>query len=158
MFDRRSATLAVYIGGELSFASFCLTEGFPPFSLPLFYRRGLNPPHRVKSITMTTFTPEEIEQIKNKGNEVSESDCSCPWNAHSEVWQLCASSATFSGCPSQSTSHWSGHILLRQQDNSSLLSRVLLSGNLLFAHFIANMKAVQTSEWMPHCSKCWQFY
>ncbi|XP_077515611.1 arf GTPase activating protein drongo isoform X1 [Amblyomma americanum] len=31
--------------------------------------RGLNPPHRVKSITMTTFTPEEIEQIKNKGNE-----------------------------------------------------------------------------------------
>lgn len=69
MFDRRSATLAVYIGGELSFASFCLTEGFPPFSLPLFYRRGLNPPHRVKSITMTTFTPEEIEQIKNKGNE-----------------------------------------------------------------------------------------
>lgn len=31
--------------------------------------RGLNPPHRVKSISMTSFTPEEIEFIKRKGNE-----------------------------------------------------------------------------------------
>ncbi|XP_076035796.1 arf GTPase activating protein drongo isoform X2 [Oratosquilla oratoria] len=30
--------------------------------------RGLNPPHRVKSISMASFTPEEIEQIKQKGN------------------------------------------------------------------------------------------
>ena len=33
-------------------------------------RRGLNPPHRVKSISMASFTPEEIEQVKNKGNQV----------------------------------------------------------------------------------------
>ncbi|XP_035232262.1 arf-GAP domain and FG repeat-containing protein 1-like isoform X2 [Stegodyphus dumicola] len=31
--------------------------------------RGLTPPHRVKSISMTTFTPEEIEHLKSRGNE-----------------------------------------------------------------------------------------
>ncbi|CAL1273433.1 unnamed protein product [Larinioides sclopetarius] len=31
--------------------------------------RGLTPPHRVKSISMTTFTPEEIEYLKSRGNE-----------------------------------------------------------------------------------------
>uniref|UniRef100_T1IZ22 Arf-GAP domain-containing protein n=1 Tax=Strigamia maritima TaxID=126957 RepID=T1IZ22_STRMM len=31
--------------------------------------RGLNPPYRVKSISMTSFTPEEIEFIRGKGNE-----------------------------------------------------------------------------------------
>ncbi|KAK8724233.1 hypothetical protein OTU49_011296, partial [Cherax quadricarinatus] len=31
--------------------------------------RGLNPPHRVKSISMASFTQEEIEQIKSKGNQ-----------------------------------------------------------------------------------------
>lgn len=33
-------------------------------------RRGLTPPHRVKSISMASFTPEEIEFLKNHGNEV----------------------------------------------------------------------------------------
>ncbi|CAG0890188.1 unnamed protein product [Darwinula stevensoni] len=31
--------------------------------------RGLTPPHRVKSISMATFTPEEIEFVKARGNE-----------------------------------------------------------------------------------------
>ncbi|GFT96853.1 hypothetical protein NPIL_40571 [Nephila pilipes] len=31
--------------------------------------RGLTPPHRVKSISMTTFTTDEIEFLKNRGNE-----------------------------------------------------------------------------------------
>ncbi|KAJ1352168.1 hypothetical protein KIN20_008372 [Parelaphostrongylus tenuis] len=31
--------------------------------------RGLNPPHRVKSICMATFTNEEIERIRSLGNE-----------------------------------------------------------------------------------------
>lgn len=31
--------------------------------------RGLTPPHRVKSITMATFTQEEIDFIKERGNE-----------------------------------------------------------------------------------------
>ncbi|XP_063974196.1 arf-GAP domain and FG repeat-containing protein 1 isoform X2 [Diachasmimorpha longicaudata] len=31
--------------------------------------RGLTPPHRVKSISMATFTQEEIEFIKERGNE-----------------------------------------------------------------------------------------
>ncbi|XP_003743133.1 arf-GAP domain and FG repeat-containing protein 1 [Galendromus occidentalis] len=31
--------------------------------------RGLNPPHRTKSITMTSFTDEEIDFIRNRGNE-----------------------------------------------------------------------------------------
>lgn len=35
----------------------------------LYFRRGLTPPHRVKSISMATFTPEEIEFIKARGND-----------------------------------------------------------------------------------------
>ncbi|KAI5634535.1 putative GTPase activating protein for arf domain-containing protein [Phthorimaea operculella] len=31
--------------------------------------RGLTPPHRVKSISMATFTPEEIEFIRARGND-----------------------------------------------------------------------------------------
>lgn len=37
----------------------------------LFYRRGLNPPHRVKSISMASFTPEEMDFLKCHGNDVS---------------------------------------------------------------------------------------
>ena len=33
-------------------------------------RRGLNPPHRIKSISMTTFSEEEIKHLKEGGNEV----------------------------------------------------------------------------------------
>jgi len=31
----------------------------------------LNPPHRVKSITMASFTADEIDFIRSRGNEVS---------------------------------------------------------------------------------------
>lgn len=44
-----------------------------PLSLsvsPLCRRRGLNPPHRVKSISMTTFSQQEVEFLQNHGNEV----------------------------------------------------------------------------------------
>jgi len=34
------------------------------------YSRGLNPPHRVKSISMASFTADEIEFIKSRGNVV----------------------------------------------------------------------------------------
>ena len=36
------------------------------------FRRGLTPPHRVKSISMASFTPEEIDFLKSRGNEVIE--------------------------------------------------------------------------------------
>ena len=32
-------------------------------------RRGLTPPHRVKSISMATFTTDEVEFIQNRGND-----------------------------------------------------------------------------------------
>uniref|UniRef100_A0A3Q3WGQ2 Arf-GAP domain-containing protein n=1 Tax=Mola mola TaxID=94237 RepID=A0A3Q3WGQ2_MOLML len=32
--------------------------------------RGLNPPHRVKSISMTTFSQQEVEFLQNHGNEM----------------------------------------------------------------------------------------
>lgn len=38
-------------------------------SAVLFFRRGLTPPHRVKSISMATFTSEEIDLLKSRGNE-----------------------------------------------------------------------------------------
>lgn len=34
-----------------------------------YCRRGLNPPHRVKSISMASFTTEEMEIMKSRGNE-----------------------------------------------------------------------------------------
>ncbi|XP_037317429.2 arf-GAP domain and FG repeat-containing protein 1a isoform X8 [Pungitius pungitius] len=40
--------------------------------------RGLNPPHRVKSISMTTFTQQEIEFLQKHGNEV----CKRIWLGH----------------------------------------------------------------------------
>ncbi|XP_078478671.1 arf-GAP domain and FG repeat-containing protein 1-like, partial [Lampetra planeri] len=43
--------------------------------------RGLNPPHRVKSISMTTFSQQEIDFLQNHGNEV----CRATWmGLHSE--------------------------------------------------------------------------
>jgi Arf-GAP domain and FG repeat-containing protein 1 len=30
--------------------------------------RGINPPHRIKSISMSTFTPEEVELMRTRGN------------------------------------------------------------------------------------------
>lgn len=38
-------------------------------SFDIHFRRGLTPPHRVKSISMATFTTEEIELLKNRGND-----------------------------------------------------------------------------------------
>jgi Arf-GAP domain and FG repeat-containing protein 1 len=36
-------------------------------------RRGLTPPHRVKSISMATFTADEIELLKSRGNDYCKS-------------------------------------------------------------------------------------
>ena len=30
--------------------------------------RGINPPHRIKSISMSSFTADEVEFLRNKGN------------------------------------------------------------------------------------------
>ncbi|XP_030636062.1 arf-GAP domain and FG repeat-containing protein 2 [Chanos chanos] len=39
--------------------------------------RGLNPPHRVKSISMTTFSQQEVEFLQNHGNEVGKRTWLC---------------------------------------------------------------------------------
>lgn len=44
-------------------------------TIHLFSRRGLTPPHRVKSVSMATFSTEEIDFIKSRGNEVSDIIC-----------------------------------------------------------------------------------
>lgn len=64
---------------------YCPDQHFPPATSPLRYsfclllildkygyRRGITPPHRVKSISMATFTPEEIDFVKARGNDVSD--------------------------------------------------------------------------------------
>jgi len=43
------------------------------YSFVFFFRRGLTPPHSVKSISMASFSPEEVELIKSRGNDVSDS-------------------------------------------------------------------------------------
>lgn len=35
-----------------------------------FLRRGLTPPHRIKSISMASFSPQEMEFLQSHGNEV----------------------------------------------------------------------------------------
>uniref|UniRef100_A0A3B3S0P4 ArfGAP with FG repeats 2 n=1 Tax=Paramormyrops kingsleyae TaxID=1676925 RepID=A0A3B3S0P4_9TELE len=42
--------------------------------------RGLNPPHRVKSISMTTFTQQEVEFLQNHGNEVGKRTWLCAYD------------------------------------------------------------------------------
>ncbi|KAM3591274.1 uncharacterized protein V6R79_025914 [Siganus canaliculatus] len=49
--------------------------------------RGLNPPHRVKSISMTTFSQQEVEFLQNHGNEVGR-----------RTW-LCVFDPKTDGCP-----------------------------------------------------------
>lgn len=44
-------------------------------SVCLFSRRGLTPPHRVKSISMATFTQDEIDFLRSHGNEL----CAKTW-------------------------------------------------------------------------------
>jgi hypothetical protein len=34
----------------------------------VLYRRGINPPHRIKSISMSTFTAEEVDSLRMRGN------------------------------------------------------------------------------------------
>ncbi|XP_046648634.1 arf-GAP domain and FG repeat-containing protein 1-like [Daphnia pulicaria] len=46
--------------------------------------RGLTPPHRVKSISMASFTPEEIDFLKSRGNEY----CKLVWMAHYNAAEL----------------------------------------------------------------------
>lgn len=48
---------------------------FAKFLLPAHFRRGLTPPHRVKSISMATFTQDEIDFLKAHGNDV----CAKTW-------------------------------------------------------------------------------
>lgn len=43
--------------------------------LNFFFRRGLTPPQRIKSISMATFTADEIEFIRSNGNDV----CAKTW-------------------------------------------------------------------------------
>lgn len=47
-------------------------DSFASKNLSISPRRGLNPPHRVKSISMTTFSQQEVEFLQNHGNEVGE--------------------------------------------------------------------------------------
>ena len=32
------------------------------------FRRGITPPHRIKSISMSSFTAEEVELMRGRGN------------------------------------------------------------------------------------------
>ncbi|XP_066920095.1 arf-GAP domain and FG repeat-containing protein 1-like [Clytia hemisphaerica] len=43
--------------------------------------RGLNPPHRIKSISMASFTPQEMEFLQSHGNEVCRSTWLALWES-----------------------------------------------------------------------------
>lgn len=45
------------------------------FFLFCLHRRGITPPHRVKSISMATFSSDEIEFIRSHGNDT----CAKTW-------------------------------------------------------------------------------
>ena len=48
-------------------------------------RRGLNPPHRVKSITMTSFTVDEMARLEGGGNEKLNNIWLARWNERSDT-------------------------------------------------------------------------
>lgn len=60
--------LTCYVKSDCVMTDFLNTD---EILLASSFRRGLNPPHRVKSISMTTFTQQEIEFLQKHGNEVS---------------------------------------------------------------------------------------
>lgn len=65
------------------------------------HRRGLNPPHRVKSISMTTFTQQEIEFLQKHSNEVQWSQSSsCCSDVVCFTALLLLTDAPLSVCPS----------------------------------------------------------
>jgi Arf-GAP domain and FG repeat-containing protein 1 len=47
--------------------------------------RGLNPPHRVKSITMTSFTADEMARLEEGGNEKLNNIWLARWNERSDT-------------------------------------------------------------------------
>ncbi|XP_034020153.1 arf-GAP domain and FG repeat-containing protein 2 isoform X2 [Thalassophryne amazonica] len=47
--------------------------------------RGLNPPHRVKSISMTTFSQQEVEFLQNHGNEVGRRTWLCVFDPKTDA-------------------------------------------------------------------------
>uniref|UniRef100_A0A3P8UI97 ArfGAP with FG repeats 2 n=1 Tax=Cynoglossus semilaevis TaxID=244447 RepID=A0A3P8UI97_CYNSE len=49
--------------------------------------RGLNPPHRVKSISMTTFSQQEVEFLQNHGNEIGRRTWLCDSQKFKEFLQ-----------------------------------------------------------------------
>ncbi|XP_059363697.1 arf-GAP domain and FG repeat-containing protein 1-like isoform X1 [Carassius carassius] len=57
----------------------CVTYHFVMIS-GLASMRGLNPPHRVKSISMTTFSQQEVEFLQNHGNEVGRRTWLCTFD------------------------------------------------------------------------------
>lgn len=46
------------------------TDRDTDFLFALCYSRGITPPHRVKSISMATFSGDEIEFIRAHGNDL----------------------------------------------------------------------------------------
>ena len=56
--------LFLALSSSLSLSIFLSFSFLSPLS-----RRGLNPPHRVKSISMTTFSEDELTLLKDGGNE-----------------------------------------------------------------------------------------
>lgn len=54
------------------------------------FRRGLNPPHRVKSITMTSFSPDEMARLEGGGNEKVNHVWLAKWNERTDTEPDCA--------------------------------------------------------------------
>ena len=50
-----------------------------------YYRRGINPPHRVKSVSMASFTQEEVDMLIQRGNEVSKLHIRHIWGTHYDI-------------------------------------------------------------------------
>jgi len=71
----RRSSLSVYLLGifllfpHLQYLYFTLS--LEPDDL-FYFSRGLTPPHRVKSISMASFTDDEIALLKSRGNEASD--------------------------------------------------------------------------------------
>ena len=54
-------------------------------TLCVLCRRGINPPHRVKSITMTSFSVDEMARLEEGGNEKVNDKWLAKWNERTDM-------------------------------------------------------------------------
>lgn len=105
-------------------------------------RRGLNPPHRVKSISMTTFSQQEVEFLQNHGNEVSGS-----WSTKQKMHRKCYDRDHTCNTPpvhTENKRHYCLHVIRNNNpDGTNFISSFNLHAWLIHFYSLTNGRFLQ---------------